>query len=87
MEDDKQLEPKFLALKNRLNGMVPEGKTDRFFLFSLRRQTPPPHFLSSNLPHRPLLLFKIPTAPTKIITKSAKSVFLESSTDLLTSPF
>ena len=36
MEDDKQLEPKFLALKNRLNGMVPEGKTDRFFLFSLR---------------------------------------------------
>jgi len=25
MEDDKQLEPKFLALKNRLNGMVPEG--------------------------------------------------------------
>ena len=27
MEDNKQLQPKFLALKNRLNGMVPEGKT------------------------------------------------------------
>ena len=32
MEGDKQLEPKFLALKIRLSSMVPEGKTNIVFL-------------------------------------------------------
>ena len=48
MEDNHQLlQPKFLALKNRLNGMVPEGKmTDSGVCFLYKIRLRPPHFLS-----------------------------------------